>query len=96
MSLRGLNKQEVKVSTIIGINGFGRIGRLTFRAIKQYHKGQLSVAAVNDLTDTETNAHLLRRDSSYGKYPGEVEARENSIVADGEDSLEGTGRRHSD
>lgn len=71
--------------TTIGINGFGRIGRLTFRAIKEYHKGQLSVAAVNDLTDTRTNAHLLKWDSSYGKYPGEVAAKENSIVVDGDE-----------
>jgi len=70
------------MATIIGINGFGRIGRLTFRAISEYHKGQLSVAAVNDLTDTRTNAHLLKWDSAYGKYPANVEAKEDSIVVD--------------
>jgi glyceraldehyde 3-phosphate dehydrogenase len=73
--------------TTIGINGFGRIGRLTLRAINEHHRGDLSVVVINDLTDTETNAHLLRRDSSYGKYPGEVEAREKAIVVDGEEVI---------
>jgi glyceraldehyde 3-phosphate dehydrogenase len=66
----------------IGINGFGRIGRLTLRAVNQYHKGKLEVAAVNDLTDTKTNAHLLKWDTSYGRYPGKVEASEDSIIVD--------------
>jgi glyceraldehyde 3-phosphate dehydrogenase len=69
--------------TKIGINGFGRVGRLTLRAINQHHKGRLEVVAVNDLTDTRTNAHLLKWDSSYGPYPGEVKAAEDSIVVDG-------------
>jgi glyceraldehyde 3-phosphate dehydrogenase len=69
--------------TKIGINGFGRVGRLTLRAINQYHKGRLEVVAVNDLTDTMTNAHLLKWDSNYGPYPGEVKATEDSIVVDG-------------
>ena len=71
------------MATKIGINGFGRIGRLAFRAIKQYYPKKLEVAAVNDLTDPKTNAHLLKYDSSYGAYPGKVEAREDSIIADG-------------
>jgi len=69
----------------IGINGFGRIGRLTFRTINQYHKSQLDVVAVNDLTDTKTNAHLLKWDSTYGAYPGKVVAAENAINVDGKD-----------
>jgi glyceraldehyde 3-phosphate dehydrogenase len=69
--------------TKIGINGFGRVGRLTLRALNQYHKGKLEVAAVNDLTDTKTNAHLLKWDSTYGPYPGKVEAAEDSIIVDG-------------
>ncbi len=60
------------MKTRIGINGFGRIGRLTLRAINQYHKDKLEVVAINDLTDTKTNAHLLKWDSVYGRYPGEV------------------------
>ena len=67
----------------IGINGFGRIGRLTLRTINQYHKGKLKVVAVNDLTDTKTNAHLLKWDSTYGPYPGKVEASEKAIIVDG-------------
>ncbi len=69
--------------TKIGINGFGRIGRLTFRTIAQRHKGELEIVAVNDLTNTKTNAHLLKWDSSYGRYPGTVEATSDSMVVDG-------------
>ena len=69
--------------TKIGINGFGRVGRLSFRAINQCHPGKLEVAAINDLTDTKTNAHLLKWDSTYGPYPGEVKATEDSIIVDG-------------
>jgi len=71
------------VTTRIGINGFGRIGRLTLRTINNYHNGKLEVVAINDLTDTKTNAHLLKWDSTYGRYPGEVEATEDSIIVDG-------------
>jgi len=67
----------------VGINGFGRVGRLTLRAINQYHRGELEVAAINDLTDTKTNAHLLKWDSSYGGYPGDVKNTADAIVLDG-------------
>ena len=70
------------MTTKIGINGFGRIGRLTLRAVNQYHSGQLEIAAINDLTDTKTNAHLLKWDTNYGHYPGKVEATEDSIIVD--------------
>ncbi|MFQ6121769.1 MAG: type I glyceraldehyde-3-phosphate dehydrogenase [Dehalococcoidales bacterium] len=73
------------MTTKIGINGFGRIGRLTFRTINQYHKSKLEVVAVNDLTDTKTNAHLLKWDSTYGRYPGKVEASEEAIIVDGKE-----------
>jgi len=69
--------------TRIGINGFGRVGRLTLKVINQYHSGKLEVAAINDLTDTKTNAHLLKWDSTYGPYSGNVEATEDSIIVDG-------------
>ncbi len=71
------------MKTKIGINGFGRIGRLTLRSVNQYHNGELEVVAVNDLTDTKTNAHLLKWDSTYGAYPGKVEAAEDSVTVDG-------------
>jgi len=71
------------MTTKIGINGFGRVGRLTLRAVNQYHKGKLEVAAVNDLADAKINAHLLKWDSTYGPYPGEVKATDDSIMVDG-------------
>ncbi len=70
--------------TRVGINGFGRIGRLTFRTIKKYHQ-DLDVVAVNDLTDPKTNAHLLKWDSVYGQYAGEVSAKESAIIVDGKE-----------
>ncbi|UCG10016.1 MAG: type I glyceraldehyde-3-phosphate dehydrogenase [Dehalococcoidia bacterium] len=71
--------------TKIGINGFGRIGRSALRAINQYYQGKLAVAVINDLTDTETNAHLLKWDTNYGRYPGKVEASQDAIIVDGQE-----------
>ncbi len=71
------------MATKVGINGFGRIGRLVLRTINARHPGSLEVAAVNDLFDAETNAHLLKYDSTYGKYPGTVEVKDGNIVVDG-------------
>ncbi len=68
----------------IGINGFGRIGRQILKAVKEQHAGKLEVVVVNDLTDTTTNAHLFKYDSNYGRFPGKVEATEDSIVIDGQ------------
>jgi len=73
------------VSIKVGINGFGRVGRLTLRGINQYHRDELEVAAVNDLTDNKTNAHLLKWDSSYGQYPGEVKPTSSGIQVDGKE-----------
>jgi glyceraldehyde 3-phosphate dehydrogenase len=73
------------MKTRIGINGFGRIGRLTLRTINQYHKDKLEVVALNDLTDTKTNAHLFKWDSVYGRYQGEVGHTEKSVVVDGKE-----------
>ncbi len=67
----------------IGINGFGRIGRQVLRGMMERHPNELEVVAVNDLTDTQTNAHLFKYDSTYGKFPGEVKAEENAIVING-------------
>jgi len=66
----------------IGINGFGRIGRLVLRAMLQRYP-ELEIAAVNDLTDVKTNAHLFKHDSTYGPFPGAVEAKEAAIAVDG-------------
>jgi len=69
--------------TRIGINGFGRIGRQVLRAVIERHPGKIVVTAVNDLTDAKTNAHLFKYDSTYGRYPGTVEAEEDALVIDG-------------
>jgi glyceraldehyde 3-phosphate dehydrogenase len=68
----------------VGINGFGRIGRQVYKAIYENYKGVLDVEAINDLMPAETNAHLLKYDSTYGRFPGTVEARDNDIYIDGE------------
>jgi glyceraldehyde 3-phosphate dehydrogenase len=67
----------------VGINGFGRIGRLVLRAANSLHPDTLEVAAVNDLTDAKTNAHLYKYDTSYGPYEGTVEANNGDLVVDG-------------
>ncbi|MFO8010474.1 MAG: type I glyceraldehyde-3-phosphate dehydrogenase [Dehalococcoidia bacterium] len=71
------------MSVKIGINGFGRIGRLVLRAMREYHSDALEVVAVNDLTNAKTNAHLLKYDSNYGILASTVETTEDSIVLDG-------------
>ena len=70
------------MATKVGINGFGRIGRLALKAINQRVASEVEVVAVNDLTDAGTNAHLFKYDSNYGVYPGKVEAEEDSIMVD--------------
>jgi len=68
----------------VGINGFGRIGRLVARAIMEKKQGSLEVVAVNDLTDAKTNAYLLKYDSVHGRFPGEVKVSgEDAISVDG-------------
>jgi len=73
------------MATRIGINGFGRVGRITLRNIIQRQGDKLEVVAINDLCDCKTNAHLLKWDSTYGPYPGKVEAQEHSIYVDGKE-----------
>jgi glyceraldehyde 3-phosphate dehydrogenase len=67
----------------VGINGFGRIGRLALRAMRERHPSAIEVVAINDIADLATNAHLLKHDTNYGKYPGTVEARDGKLVVDG-------------
>ncbi|TFG94759.1 MAG: type I glyceraldehyde-3-phosphate dehydrogenase, partial [Myxococcales bacterium] len=64
----------------VGINGFGRIGRLVFRAARG---SELDVVGINDLTDAKTLAHLLKYDSVHRHFPGQVEADGDAIVVDG-------------
>ena len=66
----------------IGINGFGRIGRLFLKAVLERHP-DLEIVAVNDLADPKMNAHLFKHDSNYGNYKGEVSSTADAIVIDG-------------
>jgi len=68
----------------VAINGFGRIGRLLFRAAIE-RKAKIDFVAVNDVTDAKTLAHLLKYDSVHGPFPGEVKATENSIIVNGKE-----------
>jgi len=70
--------------TRIGINGFGRIGRQTLKAMLERAPDRLEVVAINDLAPTATNAHLFKYDSTYGRYPGEVTAGDGQITVDGQ------------
>lgn len=67
--------------TKVAINGFGRIGRLTFRALLS--KSNVDIVALNDLTNTKTLAHLLKYDSVHGKFNGTVEATEDALIVNG-------------
>src|SRR5579864_5097502 len=69
------------MKTKIAINGFGRIGRNAFKIA--FERPDLEVAAVNDLTDTKTLAHLLKHDSTYGEYQREVSFDEQNIIVNG-------------
>lgn len=69
----------------IGINGYGRIGRNVLRALYEGDKGgELSIVAVNDLGDANTNAHLTRRDTAHGRFPGTVKVDGDSMVVNGD------------
>lgn len=67
----------------VGINGFGRIGRITFRAMTAKYPDAIEVVGINDLAPIETNAHLLKYDTNYGVFPLKVESAEGGIVVDG-------------
>lgn len=72
------------MATKIGINGFGRIGRLTLRVIQEKYRNEFDVVGINDLTDTLTNAHLFKYDTTYGPFKGTVEHAEDSITVNGD------------
>ncbi|UCC77008.1 MAG: type I glyceraldehyde-3-phosphate dehydrogenase [Anaerolineales bacterium] len=69
----------------VGINGFGRIGRQSFKAILDYYPEDIDVVAVNDLFDANMNAHLLKYDSNYGAFPGTVEVVGDNLRVNGKD-----------
>jgi glyceraldehyde 3-phosphate dehydrogenase len=71
------------MATRVGINGFGRIGRQVLKAIRDYYPEELEVVAFNDIGDMKTMAHLLKYDSTYGRYDGTVEVHEEGLLIDG-------------
>jgi glyceraldehyde 3-phosphate dehydrogenase len=73
------------MSIRVGINGYGRIGRNTLRALYESRRtGELKIVALNDLADPKTNAHLTRHDSVHGRFPGEVQVDGDSMVVNGD------------
>ena len=68
----------------VAINGFGRIGRQVTKALFESYRGKFDLVAVNDLSDTKTNAHLFKYDSNYGTFPGTVEVKDGDLVIDGD------------
>ncbi len=69
----------------VGINGFGRIGRQVLRAMREFYPNEIDVVAFNDLGDLPTMAHLFRYDSNYGRYPGQIEVTDKSLIVDGDE-----------
>jgi len=67
----------------VGINGFGRIGRLVARSIMAYHKDEINIVGINDLTNANTLAHLFKHDSVHGLYEGSVSTSDDAITIDG-------------
>ena len=71
------------MTTRVGINGFGRIGRQVLKAIRDYQSDKLEVVAFNDVGDLPTMAHLLKYDSNYGRFDGNVEIGDGALIVDG-------------
>jgi len=71
------------MTTKVGINGFGRIGRQVLKAILDYHPEELEVVAFNDIGDMKIMAHLLKYDSNYGRFDGTVEVGDGELVVNG-------------
>ena len=69
------------MSIKVGINGFGRIGRLVYKA--GFKRSDIEFVSINDITDAKTLAHLLKYDSTHGRFPGKIEAKADSILVDG-------------
>ncbi|EGP04962.1 glyceraldehyde-3-phosphate dehydrogenase, partial [Pasteurella multocida subsp. multocida str. Anand1_goat] len=65
----------------IGINGFGRIGRIVFRAAQ--HRDDIEVVGINDLIDVEYMAYMLKYDSTHGRFDGTVEVKDGNLVVNG-------------
>jgi glyceraldehyde 3-phosphate dehydrogenase len=71
------------MATRVAINGFGRVGRQVLKAMLENYPDKFDVVAVNDLADAETNAHLFKYDSNYGRFPGTVEVKDGQLVING-------------
>ncbi len=69
----------------VAINGYGRIGRNTLRALFEAKRKDIEIVAINDLGSPETSAHLTRYDSTHGRFPLPVDFKENHLVIDGQD-----------
>src|SRR5262252_1091205 len=69
----------------VGINGFGRIGRQVYKAIRERYDNEIDVVAVNDIGRIKIMTHLLKYDTNYGRFPGNVVSREDGFVADGDE-----------
>ena len=72
------------MATKVAINGFGRIGRQVTKALFENYKGKFDLVAVNDLSDTATNAHLFKYDSNYGAFQGTVAVKDGDLVINGD------------
>jgi glyceraldehyde 3-phosphate dehydrogenase len=70
------------MATRVGINGFGRVGRQVFKALRDSYPDEIEVVAVNDLTDAETLAHLLKYDTNYGETEEDISVEGNAIIVD--------------
>ena len=69
------------MATRIAINGYGRIGRNVMRALHESgRKSDFDVVAINDLGDTQANAHLTQYDTAHGRFPGTVEVKDDAMV----------------
>jgi len=68
------------MATRVGINGFGRVGRQVFKALREYYPDEIEVVAVNDLTDATTLAHLLKYDTNYGETDEDISVEGNAII----------------
>src|SRR5581483_12037900 len=80
--LTTLEEDALPMTMKVGINGFGRIGRQSFKALLERHP-EVEVVAINDLVDTKTNAHMLKYDSNYGRFEGTVEAQPDALIVNG-------------
>src|SRR4030042_3019142 len=76
---------EVEMTIKVGINGFGRVGRQSFKAMLDHYPKDIEGVAVNDLFEPKVNAHLLKYDSNYGAFPGTVEVAGNNLVVNGKE-----------